>query len=340
MQPARAAMTARERFHAAFDGKPVDRLPMVEWATWWDKTIDRWHGDGLPAELTNKTPCEISEYFGLDPWFQIWTMIQHWECPYKPDHHGAGILDAAGGDYEKIAPYVGRWPVIRSQWDEAFARQKTKGTTVFFTLPGFFWGPRNLFGIHRHLTAFYDEPEIMHRMNQANADWMLRYIDEVCALGQPDFMTFAEDLSYNNGPMLSKKCFDTFLLPYYQQVVPKLKERGIRVVVDSDGDVTKCMPWFLNAGIEAILPLERQAGCDINAMRRDFPEMRLIGGFNKLIMEDGEAAMRAEFERIMPAMRGGKVIPSVDHQTPPNVSLDNYRIYVRLLKEYCTAAVR
>ena len=44
--------------------------------------------------------------------------------------------------------------------------------------------------------------------------------------------------------------------------------------------------------------------------------------------------MRAEFERLLPMMRAGGFIPSVDHQTPPGVSLDQYRSYLRLLDEY------
>ena len=55
-------------------------------------------------------------------------------------------------------------------------------------------------------------------------------------------------------------------------------------------------------------------------------------------MSKGEPFMRAEFERILPVMRQGGYIPSVDHQTPPEVSLKNYRIYLKLLKEYCSKA--
>ena len=40
-----------ERFKNLMSFKPVDRLPVIEWAGYWDKTIDRWHGEGLPAEL-------------------------------------------------------------------------------------------------------------------------------------------------------------------------------------------------------------------------------------------------------------------------------------------------
>ena len=50
-------------------------------------------------------------------------------------------------------------------------------------------------------------------------------------------------------------------------------------------------------------------------------------------------AMRKEFERLLPVMRQGGFVPSVDHQTPPGVSLENYRIYLKLLKEYSEKAV-
>ncbi|HAT10122.1 MAG TPA: hypothetical protein DCS97_05920, partial [Planctomycetes bacterium] len=62
--------------------------------------------------------------------------------------------------------------------------------------------------------------------------------------------------------------------------------------------------------------------------------------YDKMVMPKGEAAMRAEFERLLPAMRRGRFIPSVDHQTPPGVSLENYRIYLRLLAEFMERAAQ
>ena len=64
----------------------------------------------------------------------------------------------------------------------------------------------------------------------------------------------------------------------------------------------------------------------------------MIGAFDKTTMHLGEERMRLEFERLLPVMKQGGFIPAVDHQTPPDVSLENYKIYVRLLKEYCQLA--
>jgi len=64
----------------------------------------------------------------------------------------------------------------------------------------------------------------------------------------------------------------------------------------------------------------------------------MLGGYDKMVMSKGEAAMRAEFKRLLPVMASGGYVPSVGHQTPPGVSLENYRTYVRLLREYCAKA--
>jgi uroporphyrinogen-III decarboxylase len=147
-------------------------------------------------------------------------------------------------------------------------------------------------------------------------------------------MTIAEDMSYNNGPMISKGLMDEFMSPYYAKLLEKAKQMDMLTIVDTDGDVTMLVPWLLENGIEGVLPLERQAGVDGMALREMFPKLRMVGHYDKMVMPHGEAAMRAEFERLLPLMGTGGFIPSVDHQTPPGVSLENYRTYLRLLHEY------
>ena len=151
-------------------------------------------------------------------------------------------------------------------------------------------------------------------------------------------MTFAEDMSYNHGPMLSEAQFGEFLQPYYDQIIPLLRRHGIIPLVDSDGDITIPSAWFERAGIEGILPLERQAGVDIAVLRNMHPRMKFIGHFDKMTMSRGEAAMRAEFERLLPTAAKGGLIISCDHQTPPGVSYQNYQVYMRLFREYAVKA--
>ena len=320
-------MTNRERFKRAFNFEPVDRLPVIEWAFWWDKTIARWHTEGLPEELTD--PCDIRDYFGQD------CHRQYWIGP--PGRQKVANRE----EYLALKPTL--YP------ENAFDKERVRGwvegqqageIVVWISLEGPFWYPRTLFGIEDHLYAFYDQPDLMKEMNEDLLAFNLRVYDEFCDICVPDFMTFAEDMSYNHGPMLSKAQFDEFMAPFYRQIAPVIKGRGTTVIVDTDGDITEPAAWFLEVGCEGLLPLERMAGVDVSELRRRHPRIKLLGAYDKTVMHLGETRMRQEFERLLPVMKQGGFIPSVDHQTPPGVSLEDYRLYMRLLKEYCELAAQ
>ncbi len=325
-------MTTTERLQAILHHRHPDRLPLVEWAGWWDATIRRWHQEGLPPSCTDR--YDICRHFTLDVWKQTWISVRGPGLP-SPPRHGGGII-ATMDDYlalrPKLLPGLGDCAYL-SGWNQERALGDI-GT--WFTCEGFFWFARSLLGVEEHLLAFYDQPELLHRINQDLADWMIAIIPQLASHCRFDFMTFAEDLSYNHGPMISPTQFHEFLTPYYQQVIPILHEHGIVPLVDSDGDVAAIIPDFITAGLAGLLPLERQAGVDVVALRHHHPDVVFIGGFDKMTMSHGETAMRKEFERLLPAAQAGRFAIACDHQTPPEVSYQNYRCYRRLFEEYAT----
>ena len=323
-----------ERFRAVMNCQPVDRLPRWEWAMWWDETITRWKRQGLPAELD--TVFDIAEYFGLDPYQQFWFSTTD-PTIEAVQHHVEGIVSNMD-DYLRVRPnlFPDHGGSIESMRPWA-GRQADGEVVIWMTIEGFFWFPRTLMGFTKISLAFYDQPELIHRINQDLTDFNLRILDQVEKTCVPTFVTIAEDMSYNHGPMISELHFDEFIAPYYRQIVPRLQEWNVPVIVDTDGDVTQMVPWLLREGIQGALPLERQAGVDGMAIRRQFPEFCMVGHFNKMVMDRGEQAVREEFERLIPLMKSGGFIPSVDHQTPPNVTIEQYRLYCRLLDEYTTA---
>ncbi len=328
-------MNTRERFQAVMNFKPFDRLPILEWAGWWGSTLERWWGEGLPKEITDGNA--IRRHLGMDVYLQGWFGTRKQGCP-GPASHGAGII-VNEADYDRVREFLYPWPVVDEKWWSTWAAEQEKGdVAVWYTVEGFFWFPRTLFGIEPHLYAFFDHPKLMHRINQDLAEWIIRVADALHKVCKPDFMTFAEDMSYNHGSMLSKQLFDEFMTPYYHQVMPALKRHGALTITDSDGDVTIPADWFAEAGLNGILPLERQAGVDVAVIRRNHPTMRFIGCFDKMTMNKGEAAMRAEFERLLPTAAGGGLIISCDHQTPPGVSYQDFQLYLRLFKEYAERA--
>ena len=328
-------LSNRARFHRLMNFDAVDRLPIVEWAPWWDKTTARWRREGLPRELSDG---DIGEYLGLDMYRQCWIFVMTETFP-EAEGYGKAIISDMDGYLQAKKELFPENAFDREMVEKWAVQQQHGEVVVWITLEGFFFFPRTLLGIENHLYAFYDDQELMHTMNRDVLEFNLRALDQFCRICRPDFMTFAEDMSYRSGPMISKSLFDEFVAPYYRQIVPKLEEYGIVTFIDSDGDIETLVPWFADLGIDGFLPLERQAGVDIARLRRHYPRLRMIGGYDKLVMSKGESEMRTEFERILPIMKQGGYIPSVDHQTPPDVSYENYKVYLELLREYSVLAV-
>jgi len=315
-------MTPRERFQAVMAFEPFDRLPVYEWAPWWNLTIDRWHEEGLPTSLTNR--YDISDYFGLDQLYQEWFHPFTPDAP-KPAYEGAPMIESIE-DYEKIKPLLFPWPAFdEKQWAGWIEKQQRSECTLWMTMEGFFWYPRTLMGVEGHMFGMYDQPDLVHQINQDLIEYYFRVLDVMEPIGMPDFMTLAEDMSYNNGPMLSEDQFNEFLVPYYDRLVPRLQEGGTRVFADSDGDVHMAWNWYANANFDGILPLERQAGVDLAKLRKAHPESRFLGHFDKMVMHVSPDAIAQEFDRLFPVAAQGGFIVGVDHQTPPAVSLEQYR---------------
>ncbi|HPL08628.1 MAG TPA: hypothetical protein PLB20_07530, partial [Clostridia bacterium] len=182
-------MNQRERFLNVMNFQPVDRLPMIEWAGWWDKTILRFISEGAP-DMPNKEDIK-HEYFGLDRLKQYWIGARG-RGYNQLSEEMKKVTDMQS--YERLKPYLYDKGKVQAAVEDAAQYRKMHDDgdlVVWITVDGFFWFPRTLFGIEEHLYAFYDEPELMHRMNQDEADYINYVIDEMSKAIQPDFMTFA-----------------------------------------------------------------------------------------------------------------------------------------------------
>ena len=205
---------------------------------------------------------------------------------------------------------------------------------VRLRLQGFFWCPRDLFGIEDHLYAYYDYPEVLKDIARFQLDVYKEQLDGILKILTPSLVFFEEDFSGKNGPMISPATFNEFVVPCYQEIIPFLKERGIpNVFLDTDGDFTVMVPNLLKAGIDGILPVDVNAGVDIVKVRQQFPQLKFFGGFNKLAIIDGKDAIEAEIKRLEPVIRQGGCIICTDHQAAPHTPLENYRYYVQRLHE-------
>jgi hypothetical protein len=234
---------------------------------------------------------------------------------------------------ERLQPSLhGRLP---QDWD----RQRADSVKRDFALilgggQGFYGTPRYLIGDQQLLVTFYDNPKLIHAINDHLCRFWIALYDAVLDETSVDIALIWEDMCYKNGPLISPAMFEEFLLPYYKRLCGFFKDHGIEVIlVDTDGDARKLIPLFVEGGVTGMFPLEVSAGMDLGELRSSFPRFQLIGGIDKRALSKDLRAVDAELARVEAVLDSGGLIPCVDHLVPPDVSWATFQYYRNHLNE-------
>jgi len=200
---------------------------------------------------------------------------------------------------------------------------------------GFFGAPRYLMGEVELMMGFLQEPELVRTIVNRLADLWVALYDRILSQVKVDCIHLWEDMSYKNGSLISPALFDEFLVPAYRKVTDVARSHGVTtIIVDTDGDCRELIPLFLKGGVSGVYPFEVQAGMDVRQIRKDFPQLQILGGIDKKVLAGSRDDIDAELERRIPGMvRQGGYIPMGDHQIPPDVPWQNYLYYRRRLAE-------
>jgi uroporphyrinogen-III decarboxylase len=309
-------------------GEKVEALPRLEMMPYNDATVARWREEGLPDSV--RTQAEFHDYFGLNrlEFFFVF-----------PDIDGPGCREKieAPKDFAVVREQIYDLEKVRSRMEEysrLLESVEADDGILWIPLHGFFWHPRELFGVAEHFMMFYDEPELMHEINQALLEFNLGVVRMIYETGIPSIICVSEDMAYKSGSMISKAMFDEFMAPYHKVLSEEIRRENCVAALDTDGEVTDVTPWFVETGYQCINPMERQTEMDLMRLREDNPEIAFMGGYNKLVMSKGPDAIDAEWASLEPLFAEGKFLPAVDHQTPPEVSLKNYHHYLEAARSF------
>ncbi len=251
--------------------------------------------------------------------------MKTWEqnCKWRLDPHAEGRFD----DFE------GHMKNAREQAD--------RGKMIVLNLVGGYMYLRSLMGPMDLLYKFHDDPDLIKDCMET---WF-NIADALSAEYQKhviiDEVFIGEDICYNKGPLISPDMIREFLFPYYNQLIENVKKRQaaegrhLYFQVDTDGFSDPVIDLYRELGMDYMSPFEVAAGCDVVRTGKEYPDLRIRGGFDKRIMAESKEAVDREIDRIMPAMvkRGG-YIPSCDHGVPEEVSFENYMHYRKRMLEY------
>ena len=200
---------------------------------------------------------------------------------------------------------------------------------------GFFGTPRNLLGVEELLIKYYDDPEMMKDMNNYLADFWISLYEGVLKEVEVDCVLIWEDMAYKGDPLISPEMFREFLLPGYQKLTGFFRDYRIKIIqVDSDGDIWKLIPLWIEGGVTGLYPFEVAAGMDVVEVRKALPKLSIGGGIDKRALVQGKESIDRELESKVPfVLKHGGYIPTIDHLVPSDVSFENFKYYRQKLNQ-------
>ena len=359
-------MTDLERFTNTMEYKAVDRVPNHEVGVW-PQTSDRWVKEGLGDTAINWYWFTGDDYFGIDKREYIPVnlyMLPGFEFEYlekteryeifrdeKGIVHKALIEGTSQGGRTCMDQYL-RFPVETPDDFRALKKRFDPGSKARYpnmnpewekrTHPlilghncstlGFYWRAREWMGTENLSYAWYDMPDLMHEMMEFIADFTMEVSKPILAKTSVDYIMINEDMAMKNGPLLSPDTYKTFIFKPMKRLVDFFKSNGVKyIAVDTDGDSDLLIPLLMDAGVDAIWPLERAAiNMDPIRLRRKYGQgLRLWGGVDKREIAKGPVAIDKHLMELAPLVEEGGFIPTIDHTVPPDVSLDDFKYYMK-----------
>ena len=226
-----------------------------------------------------------------------------------------------------------RWP---ADWDAYAEKMNKRDTPVGLRVGGFFGFLRDWMGLEKVLYTFYDDPKLIEDMMETILDLELEITRRTVRDIKIDWALFNEDIAYKSGPMISPDMVRKFMVPRYRQITDVLHQNGIDIIfMDSDGDINKVIPLWLECGINGFWPLEVAAGNDAVALKREYGnDIILSGNMDKRVLLKGKEAIREEVMSKLPfLLEKGGYFPSIDHLVPPDATLENYQYWISTMRE-------
>ena len=231
----------------------------------------------------------------------------------------------------------GRFDTLEARMAVALADAKA-GLIIQQNLIGGYMYLRSLIGPVGLLYAFHDQPELIHAAMKAWLDLADNVISRHQAYLPIDELFMAEDICYNHGILISPEMMRRFLFPYYQQLIDNTHRRqkqSFHIQIDTDGFSDPALPVYRELGVDIMSPFEAASNCDVLRTAQAYPDLRISGGMDKMVLARGRDAIDRMVDHILPPMhkRGG-YLPTCDHGVPEEVAFEDYIHFRKRLLEF------
>lgn len=348
-------MTSKERFLRMYQHREADRVPIID--SPWAGTLARWKREGMPKG------ADWREFFGVDKNERIAVDISpRYEEKVLEETDRYRIVTSSWGvtmkhfkELDSTPEFLDFTVTTEEAWEKAKKRMTLEDDRINWKLleenyerwvqegsflTGEFWFGFDvthswMVGTETLLIAMLENPEWVKDMIGTYLDSCIALFDRIWNAGYTfDEIFWPDDMGYKGTAFFSAETYREIVKPFHQKACQWAHNKGIYAHLHSCGDINALVPDILDAGVDALNPLEVKAGMDPLELKEKYGDRVVLhGGINAVLWPEREQILE-EIKRTVPVLkRDGGYIFSSDHSIPNNVSLENFKEIVAAVKE-------
>ncbi|NLE44230.1 MAG: hypothetical protein GX620_05880 [Chloroflexi bacterium] len=298
----RETMSSRERVRLALDHQETDRVPIAMVCSGINPPAYR----ALTDYLQRTRGLSVEAY--LDPLIDIRGVAPQyigpslsegediWSVRRKAVNYSYGDPDSSYDEIE-FYPLAGvedvdglnahRWPSVEwfdySVIPERIASIQADGERCVIVANG------NIFETSWYMRGFENmfmdmalNPELVHAIMGRVTDFYVPFFARVLEAGQGeiDLVFTADDLAGQQGPLMSRQMWETFIKPYHERMNAAIHNfDGVKVIYHTDGAVSSFVDGLIDMGIDILQALQFSAeGMDPADLKNRFGERLCFEG--------------------------------------------------------------
>ena len=336
---------------------------------YWADALRQWVKEGYPADAEGN-PAATAEQFkpdmvGVGGWFDILPIRGFSEIVQETDEwkvvrNGAGASLKWWKNKSGTPEHMDFRMTSREIWEKDYRPHLLQLDRQRLDIPATAkelnrWRQAGVWTYYGHLfvwenmrqsmgdVCLYEsmllDPAWIHDYCRVHTDfYKMHYKVLLEEAGAPDGMWLFEDLGYCNGLFCSPRTYAELIFPYYREIVDFFHSYDMPVVMHSCGRVTDAMPMIIEAGFDALNPMEVKAGCDIFKYAQQYGDrLVFIGGLDVRVLETGDRDLiRREVTGLVEGMkrRGARYLFGSDHSITTGVKYADYQYALDVYRDH------
>lgn len=196
----------------------------------------------------------------------------------------------------------------------------------------------DFFGLENYFIKMYENPLVVEAVTEKVVDFYVAANEKLFSnLGdRVDVMFFGNDLGTQLDLIISPENFKKFILPSFKRLIAVGKKYKKKVMLHSCGSIYRIIPDLIDAGIDALHPIQAQAaGMNAKNLAKYKNDLAFVGGIDaqSFIVNATPQQIKDEVYRVRDILGPNIVISPSHEEILPNIPPENIEALAEAAKE-------